>query len=439
MARARRGRWGTSFLLCAGLYLAYSANLREIGAGDTIPATLQPVAILRGDGLALNRFAAMWPQGLPWYVVDKHGQIISRYPLATGVFAVPFTAPQMLWRDLMHPGWDQGPLLFNTLVMGKTSASLIAALTGVAIFQLIRALGLERVALLTAAIAALGSTLFAVAGQALWQHGPAALSLTLALILLLPRRPGRARLFLAGLAVGTLMCVRPPDLTLAAPIAVWVVWRHRRDALWFLPAPLLLGATMVAINYRYFGSAGGGYTEMTPLILPQHGVEGYWSRDVIGGFLGTLFSPSHGLFVFSPWMALALVCLPATAGRIRQWPILCVALWALLPFFALLSTFSTWWGGWAFGPRYSTDVVPIFAVLLGFALDWSRLHLRPMQFALVATGVFAIAVEVIGVFCFPSSWNSTPTNVNIAHERLWDWRDSELTRCLRDGPHRGGW
>src|SRR5262249_2532318 len=192
LARLRRGRWGTSLLLCGGLFTVYSLNAREIGAGDTVPAPLLPVAILRGDGLALNRFAAMWPNDLPWYVVDKQGQIISRYPLAPGIFAVPFTAPQMLVRDLLSTHWDQGGLLlFNTLVMGKTSASLIAALTGVAIFQLLRALGLERVALLTALFAGLGSTLYAVAAQALWQHGPAALSLTLALILLLPERIGR--------------------------------------------------------------------------------------------------------------------------------------------------------------------------------------------------------------------------------------------------------
>jgi hypothetical protein len=27
-------------------------------------------------------------------------------------------------------------------------------------------------------------------------------------------------------------------------------------------------------------------------------------------------------------------------------------------------------------------------------------------------------------------------DVNRAHERLWDWRDSELTRCLRECPYR---
>ena len=35
--------------LALGLWLAYMANGREIGAGDTIPALLQPIGVARGD------------------------------------------------------------------------------------------------------------------------------------------------------------------------------------------------------------------------------------------------------------------------------------------------------------------------------------------------------------------------------------------------------
>jgi hypothetical protein len=43
---------------------------------------------------------------------------------------------------------------------------------------------------------------------------------------------------------------------------------------------------------------------------------------------------------------------------------------------------------------------------------------------------FSIAVQLIGAFCYPSSWNLEPRNVDTHHERLWDWRDTELSRCL---------
>ena len=435
-ARLRRGRWVTSILLGLTLFVIYCANRHEIGAGDTIPATLLPVAILRGDGLSLSRFGVLWGNNLPWYVTIKHGVIVSRYPLAPAIIALPLTLPQLVVIDRLHPGWEQQMPYQYAALMGKHSAAVLAALTGIALFQLLRMLGLERVALLTTLIACLGSTLWAVGSQALWQHGPSALALTVTLVLLLPPRVGRLRLLLAGIAIGMIFSARPQNIVLAAPIAAWVMWTYRRQAIWFLPPPIILGSALVAINYWYFGTASGGISEFEQAALWSHNISGYWTTDLLGGAAGTLISPSHGLFIFSPWTLLAVVCLPATYGQLRRWPLVRVAIWSLVPFFILLSAFAAWWAGWSFGPRYCTDVMPLFGILLGFALDWSRQRARPLFAAFLAAGAFSIAIEFLGAFCFPSSFNSQPNDVNRAHERLWDWRDSELTRCLHECPQR---
>ena len=46
------------------------------------------------------------------------------------------------------------------------------------------------------------------------------------------------------------------------------------------------------------------------------------------------------------------------------------------------------------------------------------------------TVIFSIGVHAIGAFCYPSTWNIQPRNVDLHHDRLWDWRDTELSRCL---------
>jgi hypothetical protein len=46
---------------------------------------------------------------------------------------------------------------------------------------------------------------------------------------------------------------------------------------------------------------------------------------------------------------------------------------------------------------------------------------------------FSFGVQLIGAFCYPSSWEKSPVDVDLHHERLWDWRDNELTRCLAEG------
>jgi hypothetical protein len=273
-----------------------------------------------------------------------------------------------------------------------------------------------------------------VASQALWQHGPAAFALALAILLLLHPDPGRARLFAAGIATAGIVCFRPQNLVFAAPIVAWVLWRHRRAALWFLPGPLVLWSAAVAYNAWYFGSATGGYAELEAMLPVSHRVGGYWTGDVLTGAAGTLVSPSRGLFVFCPWIAVALAALPFAYPRLRPWPLVGLLLAALVAFLAQLATFSIWWGGHSFGPRFWIDATPLFAIVLGVACEWSWERCRPVTALLMLTGAFAIAVQCLGAFCYPSSWNRSPVNVDQAHERLWDWRDTELTRCWREGP-----
>jgi hypothetical protein len=45
-------------------------------------------------------------------------------------------------------------------------------------------------------------------------------------------------------------------------------------------------------------------------------------------------------------------------------------------------------------------------------------------------------VQAIGAFCYPSSFNAVPGSIDHQHDRLWTWRDGELARCIREGPHR---
>jgi hypothetical protein len=230
--------------------------------------------------------------------------------------------------------------------------------------------------------------------------------------------------------------VRPQNLVFALPIVAWVVAHHRRAALWFLPGPLVLWSATVAYNVWYFGTAAGGYRELEAMLPVSHRVGGYWTADVLAGAAGTLVSPSRGLFVFCPWIAIALATLPFAWRRLRPWPLAWLVLLALPPFLAQLAAYSIWWGGHSFGPRFWIDATPLFAIVLGIALEWSWERSRPLFGALVLTGVFAIGVQLLGAFCYPSTWNRSPVNVDQAHERLWDWRDTELTRCWNEGPRK---
>jgi hypothetical protein len=443
--RLHREGWLASIALGALALAIYMANGRQLGSYDTEPATLLPQAILAGDGIVLDRFARAGifneASGLASYVSARRGHFVSRYPIGPALVALPLIAPQRLWLDRTRPGW-RGQILLEWAFahdMAKLAAAILAALTVVALHRLLWAIGLKRWALLATLTAAFGSTLWVIGSQALWQHGPAALALTLALLCLVDRDgehgTGRLRVLLAGLATGVMVGCRLFDGVFAMALLAWVAWRRREWLGWFLAGATVVAAPILAYNIFWFGTPLGGQAELEALHPEMHGLPGPWSWDLRGGLLGTLASPSRGLFVFMPWVALALVLAPWSSRRLRGVPAVPWVLWALVPYGLLLSCYAVWWGGFSFGPRYWTDAVPLLTILLACGLEWSAERARPLLIAFGLAISVSVAIQALGAWRYPSSWSLEPTNIDRDHARLWDWSDSELTRLVREMLH----
>ena len=389
----------------------------------------------------LDRFAGAvrtaWPPspytGLfpPYWATERGRHLLSRYPVLSALVAAPLTAPQVWALDRWRPGWDVAPTStwWHARRMAKTTAACLTALLGVAFLELLRAAGLQFL-LWPTLVTMLGSPLWTVASQALWQHTVAPLALTTAWWLLVRSPAAPAALSTAGLATGMLIAARLPDAPLAAALAVVALrLAGARAFAWFLSPALGVIGIVLAYNLRVFGSVLGGQAELEALHGVAHAVAGSWG-DPIGGGSGTLLSPNRGLFIFCPWVALTLALLPLTWASQSRPRGLGHLLLGVAAFGVINASYAVWWGGWSFGPRFWTDVMPVFGVL--FAVTWqTALRFRPL---LAATALMAIALQALGAWCYPSTWNGAPVSVDYAHARLWDWRDSEVTRMLHEGP-----
>src|SRR5262249_35494166 len=159
--------------------------------------------VLRGNGIYLDDE----PRGMrrsnlahPEFVTISHGRLVSLYPIAPALVAVPLYAPQVAVLDRYRPGWDRDRLIaaVGCVQMGRRSMAVVVALAGVVLHRLLLALGLGPAALPAVLASSLGSDLWAVGSQALWQHGPAALALVTAIALLHDRSAGRLRLLVSG-------------------------------------------------------------------------------------------------------------------------------------------------------------------------------------------------------------------------------------------------
>jgi hypothetical protein len=435
--------WGSGWLgsLCLGLALVfvYMINGQDLGTDDTISASVLPLYILRGDGIYFDNGhlgTVRSNRPLPDCLTTSHGRVVTLYPIAPALVAVPLVAPQVAVLDLYRQGWyrDRQIEVNESVLMTKRSMAVVVALVGVLLHRLLLALGVGRAAVPAVIAACLGSDLWTIASQAPWQHGPAALSLITAIALLRRQPVGRLRLVLAGVFAALLVACRLMDVVFAAAIVTWLAWTDWRTLRWFLPAPILVAVALFSYNLWFFDSILGGQTKLEQLHTKVHGVSGPWSGDLVDGALGTLLSPNRGLLVFSPWVAVALVTLvvPSVRRRLSGHPLICVLIVSLIPYLIILSKYSVWWGGHCFGPRYWTDVIPLFAIVFAYGLDWMLERSRVLVVIAAMAVVFSVAVQIIGAFCYPSSWNFEPSNVDLHHERLWDWRDTELSRCLSE-------
>jgi len=153
------GRRRTTALLFVAILLVYSANGREIGAVDTLGNVLLPIALLRGDGPVLNRFAATVRDH--YWVKARGEDLVSRYPVLPALVALPLTWPQVALLDRALPGWTRDPMVYLWWMrtIAKNAAAIAAALTAVLFYRLLLQLGLGDVAFATTLATAPGSNL----------------------------------------------------------------------------------------------------------------------------------------------------------------------------------------------------------------------------------------------------------------------------------------
>jgi hypothetical protein len=289
---------------------------------------------------------------------------------------------------------------------GKAVASLLVAASAVVIYFTALRWGPRWAAIALMLLYGLGTGVWSTSSQTLWQHASAGFFLTSAVALLLNRSSAR-RACLAGVLLGLATVCRPTMALVAIVAAIHLAVRDRRAFLALAAGGLPIALLLAAYNHHYLGSAlAFGQTEAGHLIAQaKTGSPDVWQTPPHVGLAGLLLSPSRGLFVFSPWLALGVVGSVAAWRRTELAPFrwITVAITVLL---ALESVWFDWWGGWSFGYRRIVDLVPLLTILSIPVLAQTAKHriARPL---LAVAAAWSIAVQVIGAFAYDlDGWNA---------------------------------
>lgn len=401
-------------------FLVYNANLRAISASDAYAARYLPLSIWHYDTLVLDPIVSAVALGLAvpdpaqWVAKGRGDHLVSVYPVVVPVVIAPLYLPAVAYLD--RTGWP--PLQVDAVarIMEKLCASLLAAASVMLMYLLLRRRSDPVTAALLTVVFAFGTTTWVISSQALWMHGLAELLIAATLLLLTgPCTPLRA--VTAGFLCALVACNRQPDAILAAGLGVYGLWWAGRSVWVFLAAGALPVGLIVAYNLAVVGNIAGAYA----LAYNPNFIRG----DVLTGVAGLLFSPTHGLFVFSPFLLFVPCCL-YLAFRDRATRGLTAAIGGAVVVQLILYGCVDWRQGVSFGPRWLTDMLPM--------LFWT---LPPIVAALSAVGrvVFglacgvAVAIEVVGAF-----WYTGVSDVAVAKGRMqaaWDIRNASFIAELR--------
>jgi hypothetical protein len=371
-----------------GCLLVYHVNGRPHAGFDTVGAPYTAWAMVRHGSLDLHNYRELERFVGPTIFAQPDGRWVSFRPPGVALAVVPFVAPLAAFRE--------EPVGITAMHhLGKLAAAAHVAGAAVLFFLMCRRL-VPAAAWPATILFALGTSLYSVASQASWQHGPTTFWLTLALYLLtdFTKELGVKRGLFVGLALGMAVLTRPPAaFFLAATGGAFLCQRRWRGALGLAlgAAPLL--AAYCAFNFHYFGDPfRGGYArdnwEMpTPLWL---------------GAGGLLVAPSRGVLVYSP----ALLLLPWGLRRLfakDEWSradnrlMLLSWLGASAATLLLFAKWYDWRGGWCYGPRFLCETMPVCCLLFAYAYAGLSVRwLRGVAAALVALSVYVHAVGIFG-------------------------------------------
>jgi len=408
----------------------FNANGRELSSYDSQPPKYTALEIARYRTLILDTDVFRLPDlaNRPGFAVDRFGHWRSAYPPLPGVIAGGVgTALNLLGiLDLTAP--QSAPLI------AKLTASLLTALSVSFAFLIARRRLNTGAAVLVALGFGLGTNLWAQTSQTLWQSETAIAALCAAVycIAVPSSELTTRRLWLAAACLGLAGAARAQLAPAIVVFAGAIVLRRGRRHDSFALVPLVIIACLTAaLNLHWFGHLLGGRPQLEAAATMAHAVAGPVGNPITGA-IGLLISPSRGLLVFSPIVLVVFAALPAARTQTLRDDLPWCASAALLQF-GCYAAYSAWWGGHSYGPRLCLDLLPFLLPLAATGMEW--VVTSPWRrWGTTVLLAWSMLLAGTGAFVYPhDGWNILPVDVDLYHERLWDWRDAQFVRAWKEG------
>jgi hypothetical protein len=393
----------------------------SITSGDSKPVILQAASLAMEGNWELSEYAAAYApyypspgdRDLPYFCRRTPSGIYSSYPGGMVVFALPMALTARL------VGADLTDLGVHGRLEKWTAAWVAAACLGL-FFLLALHLARPEPAWMATLLLATGSAIFTTVGQALWQHGGVVFwSLLLLLVEFHSHgRPARGGVVLQGVAGAMLLACRLSAATFIVAFLGWILFRSPRRALATAVWAALAYAPWALLHASIYGNAlGPSVVQLAPA---------FWSWS-LSHLVAVLVCPGRGLIVYQPWLLLIpLAWLPSVHRQAAMacrgpcppgWQTFCISTMAL--HLILISRWFCWWGGYCWGSRLATEVVPLGGLLCiqPISVLWSSLRGKRLLVALILVSSW---MHLPAVYLRQAGWGLA-IKVDSHPEMLWSW------------------
>jgi hypothetical protein len=174
-------------------------------------------------------------------------------------------------------------------------------------------------------------------------------------------------------------------------------------------------------NKYYVGIQNQGYSSQ---------IFGSWLSPFPISFLGVWFSPSKGILIYSPIFLVSVFgfYIAMKKGWKENFQYLIYFLIIFLHTL-IISLWKHWYGGYSFGYRMSSDIIPYLIILMVPFMKSSLYDRHRVLFGVLLT--FSVFVQIFGIIFFDGIWHAAYDNGFRNTSWLWSIKDSEFVFNIR--------
>lgn len=422
-------------------FVVFSANIfnTNITAWDSRWTIHTAYSLIYERNIDLDEYSHLFQKNENYGIWKGTEHVYNYFPIGVSIIALPFVfvgeyvfeLALVINPDLKTKLQEKGFTLINVTnyyyVVEYFIASLIVAICACLTFLIARRFLNVNQALVLTFVFAFCTSLWSVAGRALWMHGPLMLCLLITIYLLTKEEISVKNVISLGMLLAFSFIIRPTGLIFFSCILLYFFLVNKRYAIIYLSSGLVIFVFFFILNYSIYGTLFSPYYQYYVNILSGTGYPNFFEA-----LAGNLFSPGKGLLIFSPVLIFSAIGLYIKIKRKEFSKLDFSLLLIFVSYYIAISLVTKWWDGWSYGPRYISDALPVLIFFMIPYLQHSEFfkQKKALSFVFIILLLISFFIHTKGALSTKVwvEWNSKPEDVDNRPERMWDWKDPPFLR-----------